>query len=337
MTGRIDIVVTWVDDTDAEWRALRDEHLVRSGADASEVASADRFRNWDLLRFWFRGIAEHCPWAGTIHLVTQSPHPAWLDTDHPRVRVVRHEEFIPADYLPTFNSRTIELNLHRIPGLSERFVSFNDDTFVLRPLPPSHFFRGDLPVGFGIMNALSLADNVSHAILNNVHLLNTHFAKRRVLRRSPLRWFNPRYGRGLLQNIALSPWPRFTGFLNHHLPLPLRRATMARVWDSAGIHLDRTCRSRFRSLRDVNVYLFSWWGLCENAFAPANPSRYGKFIQLSDAALDRACDIVVGARTPMVCLNDGPLDFEHTRARLTAAFTSLLPAPCEFERSDEGS
>lgn len=337
MSAPVDVVVTWVDDTDAAWRALRDQHLVRSGADPSDVATPDRFRDWDLLRFWFRGIAANCPWVGTVHLVTQSPPPEWLDTEHPRLRVVRHEDFIPSEYLPTFNSRTIELNLHRIEGLSDRFVSFNDDMFVLRPLDETHFFRGDLPVGFGVMNAISLGDNVSHAMLNDVHLLNGRFSKRRVIARSPLRWFSPRYGRGLLQNLALAPWPRFTGFLNHHLPLPLRRATMMRVWGEADAALERTCRSTFKSFADLNVFLFAWWALCENAFAPASPRRYGTFIQLSDASIDRACEVVAGARTPIVCLNDGPLDFETTRARLAAAFTSLLPAPCEFERQEEES
>ncbi|MDL5352760.1 stealth conserved region 3 domain-containing protein [Microbacterium sp. zg-YB36] len=337
MIAPVDVVVTWVDDRDAAWRALRDEHLARSAADPSDVASSDRFRDWDLLRFWFRGIAAHCPWVGTVHLVTQSPPPDWLDTTHPRVRIVRHEDFIPREYLPTFNSRTIELNLHRIEGLADRFVSFNDDMFVLRPIDQTHFFRGDLPVGFAVMNALSLGDNVSHAMLNDVHLLNARFAKRKVIRTSPRRWFTPRYGRGVLQNLALAPWPKFTGFLSHHLPLPMRRATMARVWDEAGTQLERTCRSTFRSFTDVNVFLFAWWALCENAFAPANPRRYGTFIQLDDASIAHACAVIAGARTPIVCLNDGPLDFEPARARLAAAFAALLPAPCEFERHQETS
>lgn len=332
MNERVDVVVTWVDDGDASWRALRDEHLVADTEGGDDAGRADRYRDWDLLQPWFRGIARNCPWVGTIHLVTESPAPAWLNESHPQVRVVRHGEFIPAEYLPTFNSRAIELNLHRIPGLSERFVYFNDDMFVLRPLPETHFFHGDLPVGFGIMNAISLGDNVSHAMLNNLDVLNARYAKRRVLRASPWRWFTLRYGARLLQNVALIPWPRFTGFLNHHLPLPLRRATMAHVWSTWHDDLDRTCRSRFRRLSDLNVFLFAWWELCENAFAAGRLDRYGRFIQLSDESLDQACAVVQTASTPVVCLNDGPLDFPRAKAALAAAFASRYPDPCRFER-----
>ena len=46
----------------------------------------------------------------------------------------------PEEYLPTFNSHTIEMNLHRIKGLSEQFVYFNDDMFINKPMKPRDFF-----------------------------------------------------------------------------------------------------------------------------------------------------------------------------------------------------
>ena len=50
----------------------------------------------------------------------------WVDGNDPKMHIVRHEEFIPKQYLPTFSSHTIELNIHRIEGLAEYFVYFND-------------------------------------------------------------------------------------------------------------------------------------------------------------------------------------------------------------------
>ncbi|MEI3411918.1 MAG: hypothetical protein V8Q57_00820 [Blautia sp.] len=54
-----------------------------------------------------------------IYFVTWGHLPNWLNISHPKLKVVRHEEFIPPDYLPTFSSNSIELNLHRIKGLSK--------------------------------------------------------------------------------------------------------------------------------------------------------------------------------------------------------------------------
>lgn len=79
------------------------------------------------------------PWVRRIHFITWGHLPAWLDTAHPKLHVVNHAEYMPAEYLPTFNSNTIELNIARIEGLAERFVLFNDDTFLLRDTPPEYF------------------------------------------------------------------------------------------------------------------------------------------------------------------------------------------------------
>jgi hypothetical protein len=54
---------------------------------------------------------------------------------------VKHEDYIPKEYLPTFNANTIELNFHRIKELSEHFVYFNDDTFITNYMNESDFFE----------------------------------------------------------------------------------------------------------------------------------------------------------------------------------------------------
>lgn len=53
--------------------------------------------------------------------------PERLNENHPKLVLMNHKDYIPSDYLPTFNSQTIKLNLHRIPDLSEKFVLFIDD------------------------------------------------------------------------------------------------------------------------------------------------------------------------------------------------------------------
>ncbi|MCQ2452388.1 MAG: stealth family protein, partial [Oscillospiraceae bacterium] len=186
-TGPIDIVIPWVDGDDPAWRAQRSLYRADSNADGSDA----RYRDWDTFRYWFRGVEENAPWVRTIHLITWGHLPAWLNTDHPKLHIVRHEDYIPREYLPTFSSHTIELNLHRIPGLSEQFLYFNDDVYLTSPAEPSDFFRGGQPVDtavFGIIKNSDTSNFMPYIMLNMLGIINMHFSKRSMLKRDFLTW-----------------------------------------------------------------------------------------------------------------------------------------------------
>ena len=56
------------------------------------------------------------------------------------IKIIHHNEiFSNLSHLPTFSSSSIEMNLHRIPGLSSNFIYFNDDITLMKPICPSHF------------------------------------------------------------------------------------------------------------------------------------------------------------------------------------------------------
>lgn len=95
--------------------------------------------------------------------------PEWLNTECPKLRIVRHEEYIPSEYLPTFNSNVIELNLHRILDLSERFINFNDDMFVIGETQKSDFFENGLTYGIILSVVLCLLFSVLiyYALINH--------------------------------------------------------------------------------------------------------------------------------------------------------------------------
>lgn len=326
----VDAVITWLNEEDEDWRASRDA-CRRSERDPT--ARVEEYRGWDNLIYWFRAIDQFCPWIRRIHLVTVNPAPDWLDTSHPRLSVVRHEDFIPEEYLPTFNSHAIEIHLHRIPGLSDDFIYFNDDMFPLRALGPEHFFPRGRPAATAAMSALSVGDSMNHAVLNGIDLINRNYDKRAVIRRNVTGWFTPRYGpRFVLQNLLLLPWPRFTGFHNLHLPQALRQVTFARVWEAGQHRLEQTSRSRFRRATDVNPFVFTYWQMCAGDFSPVSPRHYGHYYQLGiDAPEQVAAAITAGAHAT-VCINDGDIsDFDLTRATINEALRRLLPRRSSFE------
>ena len=122
----IDIVVPWVDGSDPEWEAERSQYRPVIKSDTS----SSRFREWGLFQYWFRGIEKYAPWVRKVHLITWGHLPEWLNTSHPKLNIVNHKDYIPEEYLPTYSSHVIELNMHRIPDLAEHFIYFNDDVYL---------------------------------------------------------------------------------------------------------------------------------------------------------------------------------------------------------------
>ena len=143
----IDAVYTWVDGSDPAFQAayrLRSSSRpegVAPGAHGEATGHPERFRDNGELRYSLRSLAAYAPWVRRIHLLTNGQIPAWLDRSDPRLHLVQHEEVFPdPGMLPTFNSNAIEMYLHRIPGLARRFLYFNDDVFLGRPVRPDDFF-----------------------------------------------------------------------------------------------------------------------------------------------------------------------------------------------------
>ncbi|WNM35090.1 stealth conserved region 3 domain-containing protein [Streptomyces sp. Li-HN-5-11] len=143
ITFPVDVVYTWVDDSDPRWQERRAKR--RAGLGLAAEASGDeaaRFRNRDELRYSLRSLAMFAPWVRKIYLVTDDQTPEWLDTSRTDIEVVSHRDvFTDPSCLPTFNSHAIESQLHHIDGLSEHFLYMNDDVFIGRPLSAQRFFQ----------------------------------------------------------------------------------------------------------------------------------------------------------------------------------------------------
>ncbi len=150
-SDKIDIVITWVDGNDPEWIKQKIQNMPAEQQYKAATAS-HRFRDWDNAQYIFRGIEKYMPWVNRIHFVTWGHLPTWLNVDNPKLHIVNHRDFIPEEYLPTFNSNAIELNFHRIPGISEQFILFNDDTFVIGPTRPEDFFADGKPRDAAILS-----------------------------------------------------------------------------------------------------------------------------------------------------------------------------------------
>ena len=101
--NKIDFVLAWVDGADKEWLAERRKYNPAKGADNS----AARYRDWENLQYWFRGVEKFAPWVNRIYFVTCGHIPPWLNTSHPKLKLIRHSDYMKPEYLPTFNINSI--------------------------------------------------------------------------------------------------------------------------------------------------------------------------------------------------------------------------------------
>ena len=256
----IDIVVPWVDGSDPEWikeKKLKEKELkIPSVFDTSEV----RFRDWDTIKYLFRSIDQYAPWVNTIHFVTWGHLPKWMNPEAPKLHIVNHKDFIPEEYLPTFSSHTIDLNIHRIPSLSEHFVYFNDDVIILHPTKRTDFFKNGLPRDYAILNVLSSSHrgSVMDTALTDIEVINDHFNKKEVIRKNLWKWINPIYGKELFRTLLLSPWPKFVNIHGTHVCNSYLKSSFNIVWEKEFALLDTTCRHTFRIRRRPLPYS-CWW------------------------------------------------------------------------------
>lgn len=228
ITQTLPVVYTWVDDAWEGYLDLRDSYS-KTPHDRNPNRTRD---NLHILKYSLRTLHRHAPWAGPITIVSMRPQvPHWLNTDHPQIRVVHHDDFMPPERVPTFSSFSIYAQLHLIPGIGERFLQIADDTLFIAPLGPETFF---LPDG-----------------------------KLRLLRSR--RWLDP----GIDPNDRNdSPWNRALAgtaraldahygsarrlcFAETHIPLAIDIPLWKEMWERFPEQLRTTAESRFRDSRNI--------------------------------------------------------------------------------------
>lgn len=192
----IDFVITWVDGSDEEWLKAKTMYTDNMNEKDQRENSSVRFRDWSIFKYWFRAVEQYAPWVRKVYFVTWGHVPAWLDTSCEKLVIVKHTDFIPKEYLPTFNSLTIEANLFRIKGLSENFVYFNDDIFLNKAVTPDLFFINNKPVACAVAYPLIMRECAvhEHALFNAYSLANNLFNIRKTIKQVPENGFRINMG-----------------------------------------------------------------------------------------------------------------------------------------------
>lgn len=134
----MDAVITYVNGMEPIWRLQYNLHS------NGKCFRHNKFTDYGTLRFVLRGISEHMKFIDRVFLVVSNIEQV-PDYVNDNVVIITHDMFIPKEYLPTFNSNTIECFLWNIPDLSEEFIYFNDDMIPVNKMEKEDFFMDGLP------------------------------------------------------------------------------------------------------------------------------------------------------------------------------------------------
>lgn len=329
----VDAVIIWVDGSDPDWQRERALFLPKANTDSR----AERYRDMGLLRYLFRGLEAYAPWLRTVHFVTCGQKPTWLNSNAPKLHCISHAEYIPSEYLPTFNANVIELNFHRIESLSEKFIYFNDDQFLIDNVSPEDFFHRGLPKQSASFLPLYFdpTDAVFSGILaKNLQVLYRNFS-RADFEKFLYKHMNPcndglKSGLRNAKNIFL----QIQGIEYSHLPAPILKSSISELWNIEYNILDATSRNKFRSAEDVNQYLVQYWQIASGHYSPTRKKAQGQYFYLPNH-YQAAAACIQQQQAKSICLNDGKFatedDYRNCVAAITRAFELILPQKSSFE------
>lgn len=328
MNEKIDFVMIWVDGNDENWQREKNKYDVSKKSDASIV----RYREWDNLKYWFRAVEKFAPWVNKVHFVTCGHIPSFLNLKNPKLNFVKHSDYMNKEFLPTFSANPIELNLHKIKGLSEKFVFFNDDMFLTDNTKPEDFFKDGYPCDSLAFYPYFPKDKIMDKIVfNDVAIINKYFKKKSMKEYLNRKYINISLGKQLFQSLLLMPFKSFTGFYDPHIPQSFTKSLFKEVWSKEEELLYNTSMNKFRNENDVNQWLIRYWYLAQGNFSYRSP-KVGKYFEITDDN-EELYDSIKSQKYKMVCCNDNGnyKDFEYQKDELKKVFNNILPNKSSFE------
>lgn len=291
----MDLVITYVNGNDPYWQSQYQNYT-------STPILEKRFRDWGTMVYLFRGIETYMPFIRKIHLVVSSPSqiPSWVNRE--TVNVVLHEDIIPQEYLPTFNSNTIEMHIHRIKDLDDQYLYFNDDIFPVAPLSPDTFFREGKGV-IGMSRHLFALDMFKKICKNSDRL-----ARKALSMRNSFLFLRPQ-----------------------HICAPMLRKECDALYGQEKEYILNSL-SRTRSEGNVTQYVFTDYAYLQGKIINKRiPKRH---FSVAITSAEKLYNYIKRPTHPLVCINDVKLSqekFEKMRSLLHAAFLEKFPNKSHYE------
>jgi hypothetical protein len=312
----IDVVYTWVDSSDPNWQKIRKKYISDSHAKLESAGNEERFLDRDELKYSLRSLWMYAPFVRNIYIITAEHVPTWLNLNSNQIRIVSHKEIFPDEkMLPTFNSHAIEACLHRIEGLSDYFIYFNDDVFLGNEVMEEDFFTksGLLKIRFSMPQFIiegrpHINDIPTHwAAYNAVGLIKKDF--------------------GISFNRKLK-----------HVPFPLKKSILYEIEARYPQEVLKTRNSKFRSSSDLAIpSMFSAFYCIATKQGVEWPDNPGEYVYADTGKYDfyQKLSIITDKTPKFFCLNSTKYrDISlYQQAEIMQGFLEYLyPIPSPFEK-----
>jgi hypothetical protein len=295
----MDAVVLYVNCDDPEWQ--KDYY-----SKFRTKYKPNRFRDWGTFPYWFRGVAKNLPWIDKIHLVVsrKSQVPTWLDTS--KVNVVLHQDIIPKQFLPIFNSTGIEIFIPFIKELSEEFLYFNDDFFVMNPCGKETFFE----------------NGKNHAYLRNRDISRN---SNNTYRHQCLNSTN--YAR---EALGIEPTTEY--LFPHHWPATLYKSDCLEVFEKCKDKIYEQM-SPLRTALNINQYIFLDYQYLKGKTINTEVSH--SYVAFDDVPILDVVKRIRSGSKKILCLNDAGVPSEKYpmyKQQVLGAFKVKYPIKCKYEK-----
>lgn len=295
----MDAIITYVNNSDRIW--------LRSYINATHTRNLNtcRFRSWGTLKYLLRGIDKYMPFIQNVILIVsgKSQVPVWLDTT--KVRVVYHEEFIPEQFLPTFNSCTIEAFFWNISNLSDKVIYFNDDMFPTAPMSEEDFFTENKPhIKFNTLPFGSSSNMYRQQCRSGLDMVTTA--------------------------LNLPNWQENQIIRPYHITTAFTKDSLTAIQELCGESILQKS-SLLRQKYNVNQYIYAYWHYFTDDYIP--DMVHYKYFEITDKAFTEIVDTINTTEYQMVCLNDSDKlkDYARTRFLLQQCFEKKFQTKSKYE------
>ena len=238
---KIDAVITWVDGSESNYKFKLEENLKNKKIINRQYLQANE------IHFCIASIIKFAPFIRKIFIVTDNQKPNLNEVGHlvslNKVEIIDHKEIFRdnMDSLPTFNIRSIDALLFKIKNLSNKFIYFNDDMFLIKETSKEEWFKDNKAVLTGSWTKTynkQLIKTISQRIKN---LLN----------------IRPSF------NAAQSKAANIAGFHNkyfksYHCGRPQIKSVIKDFYDKNPQRLTNQIRHKFRDGRQYMPYSLCW-------------------------------------------------------------------------------
>ena len=238
---KIDAVITWVDGSEPDYQRKLKEYLTDNNTLKKQYFQANE------INLCVASIVKYAPFIRKIFIVTDKQRPNLDSIKHivtlDKVEIIDHEEIFREnkDCLPTFNIRSIDALLFKIKNLSDKFIYFNDDMFLVKETSQEDWFINNKAVLTGVWAKTynkQVIKTISHRIKKFLNVRPSFNAAQS--KAANIVGFHDKY------------------FKSYHCGRPQIKSVIKNFYDTNPERLTNQIRHKFRDGRQYMPYSLCW-------------------------------------------------------------------------------